>query len=183
MRSGRCSLLERGYPAYISKHRAMATKLTSILTPETTATDNAKGTISATKIKYIYFNLIHPQNQDFTMQKSILNLTLSIGLLTLGFTQTAFAGQQTTTHTGPNGNTITTKRSYDDGQQTTTHTGPNGNTITIDRRYDNGKLKTTLTGPNGNTIKIDRRYDNGQLKTTRTGINGNNQMTNRSIYR
>jgi hypothetical protein len=94
------------------------------------------------------------------MQKSILNLTLSIGLLTLGFTQTAFAGQLNTTRTGPNGNTITTNRSY-----------------------GNGQLNTTRTGPNGNTTTTNRRYSNGQQTTTRTGPNGNSQVTNRSIYR
>lgn len=90
------------------------------------------------------------------MQKSILNLTLSIGLLTLGFAQTAFAGQQTTTRTGPNENTLTTNRSYRNGQQTTTRTGPNGNTQTTKRSYNNGQLNTTRTGPLGNTLKTNR---------------------------
>jgi hypothetical protein len=94
------------------------------------------------------------------MQKSILNLTLAIGLLTLGFTETALADRLTTTRTGPNGNTLTTNRSY-----------------------DNGQLTTTRTGPNGNTLTTNRRYGNGQLTTTRTGPNGNKQVTNRSIYR
>ncbi len=90
------------------------------------------------------------------MQKSILNLTLSIGLLTLGFAQTAFAGQLTTTRTGPLGNTLTTNRSYGNGQQTTTRTGPLGNTQTTNRRYSNGQLNTTRTGPLGNTLKTNR---------------------------
>jgi hypothetical protein len=68
------------------------------------------------------------------MQKSIFNLVLAIlpwigfanGLATLGFTQTAFA-QQTTTRTGPNGNSQVTTRTAGNGQETTTRTGPNGN--------------------------------------------------------
>jgi hypothetical protein len=90
------------------------------------------------------------------MQKSILNLTLSIGLLTLGFAQTAFAGEQTTTRTGPNGNSQTTTRSVEPGQQNTTRTGPKGNTQTTNRSYGNGQQNTTRTGPKGNTQTTNR---------------------------
>jgi hypothetical protein len=67
------------------------------------------------------------------MQKSIFNLALAIGFATLGFTQTAFAGQQTTTRTGPYGNSQVTNRTYGNGQQTTTRTGPKGRTQTTNR--------------------------------------------------
>jgi hypothetical protein len=67
------------------------------------------------------------------MKNSILNLTLAIGLLTLGFVQTAFAGEQTTTRTGPNGNTQTTNRTYGNGQQNTTRTGLKGNSQVTNR--------------------------------------------------
>jgi hypothetical protein len=90
------------------------------------------------------------------MKNSILNLTLAIGLLTLGFTQTAFAGQQNTTRTGPKGNTQTTNRSYGNGQQNTTRTGPKGNTQTTNRSYGNGQQNTTRTGPKGNTQTTNR---------------------------
>ena len=69
------------------------------------------------------------------MQKSILNLTLAIGLV-IGFAQTAFAGELTTTRTGPNGNSQVTKRTYNNGQLTTTRNGPNGNSqVTIRSIY------------------------------------------------
>jgi hypothetical protein len=93
------------------------------------------------------------------MQKSILSLSISIGLLVVGFSQTAFA-QQTTTRTGPNGNSQVTNRTYNgNGQQTTTRTGPNGNT---------GVTNRTFTGT-------------GQQTTTRTGPKGKTQTTNRSV--
>lgn len=66
------------------------------------------------------------------MQKSILCFSLSLGLSILGLNSAAFA-QQTTTRTGPNGNTQTTNRSWGNGQQTTTRTSPNGNTQTTNR--------------------------------------------------
>jgi hypothetical protein len=86
------------------------------------------------------------------MKNSILNLTLAIGLLTLGFTQTAFASEQTTTRTGPNGNSQTTTRSAVPGEQTTTRTGPNGNSQTTTRSAVPGEQTTTRTGPNGNSL-------------------------------
>ena len=69
------------------------------------------------------------------MQKSILCLSLSLGLSLLGLNSTAFA-QQTTTRTGPNGNTQTTNRTWGNGQQSTTRTGPNGNSQTTIRRIN-----------------------------------------------
>jgi hypothetical protein len=90
------------------------------------------------------------------MQKSILNLTLAIGLLTLGFTQTAFAGQQNTTRTGPKGNSQVTNRSYGNGQQNTTRTGPKGNSQVTNRSYGNGQQNTTRTGPKGNSQVTNR---------------------------
>ncbi len=87
------------------------------------------------------------------MQKSILSLSITLGLVILGFDQTAFAGQATTTRTGPNGNSASTNRTYGGGSQTTTRTGPNGNSAVtnINRSYSNGSLTTTRTGPKGNT--------------------------------
>jgi hypothetical protein len=95
------------------------------------------------------------------MQKSIIGLSLSIGLVILGLGQTAFAGQQTTTRTGPNGNSAVTNRNYSgNGTQTTTRTGPNGNSAVtnINRTYSNGQLNTTRTGPNGNTLNTNRSF-------------------------
>lgn len=66
------------------------------------------------------------------MQKSIVNVSLVIGLLTLGFGQAALAGQQTTTRT-INGKSQVTNRTYGGGKQTTTRTGPYGNTQTTNR--------------------------------------------------
>ncbi len=91
------------------------------------------------------------------MQKSIFSFTLIIGLVTLGCTQAAFAGQ-TTTRTGSKGNSAVTNRSYGNGQQT-----------------------TTRTGPNGNSEATNRSYGYGQQTTTRTGIKGKTQTTNRSV--
>jgi hypothetical protein len=44
------------------------------------------------------------------MRKSILSFSFAIGLVFLEFSQAALAGQQTTTRTGPNGNSQTTTR-------------------------------------------------------------------------
>jgi hypothetical protein len=90
------------------------------------------------------------------MKNSIFNLTLAIGLLTLGFTQIAFACEQTTTRTGPNGNSQTTTRSVEPGQQTTTRTGSNGNSQTTTRSAVPGEQTTTRTGPNGNSQTTTR---------------------------
>ena len=67
------------------------------------------------------------------MRKSIFSLSFALGLAFLGFSQAAFAGEQTTTRTGPNGNSATTTRTWGNGQQTTTRTGPNGNSTTTTR--------------------------------------------------
>jgi hypothetical protein len=109
---------------------------------QTTAADNAKPTISATKIKVDLFQLNSPS------QSGLYHAEI--------YPQLDFIGQQTTTRTGPLGNTLTTNRSYGNGQQTTTRTGPNGNTITTNRSYGNGQLNTTRTGPLGNTLKTNR---------------------------
>lgn len=61
------------------------------------------------------------------MKKLTLGLSLFLGLMSIGISQASFAGQ-TTTRTGPNGNTQTTNRTAGNGQQTTTRTGPNGKT-------------------------------------------------------
>jgi hypothetical protein len=66
------------------------------------------------------------------MQKSIFTLSLAIGLTMLTIGQAAIAGQ-TTTRTGPAGNTQTTNRSVGNGSQTTTRTGPYGGTQTTKR--------------------------------------------------
>jgi uncharacterized protein (UPF0333 family) len=90
------------------------------------------------------------------MRKSILNLSLALGFVVLGFGQAAFAGQQTTTRTGPNGNSQVTNRTYGNGQQTTTRTGPNGKAQVTNRTYGNGQQTTTRTGPNGNVQTTKR---------------------------
>jgi hypothetical protein len=92
------------------------------------------------------------------MSKSILSLSVALGLTLLGFNQAAFAGQQTTTRTGPNGKTQITNRTYGNGQQTTTRTGPYGNTQTTNRTYGNGQQTTTRTGPYGNTQTTHRSF-------------------------
>ncbi len=95
------------------------------------------------------------------MQKSIVGLSISIGLVILGLGQTAFAGQFTTTRTGPNSNSAITNRNYSgNGTQTTTRTGPNGNSAVtkINRTYSDGQLNTTRTGPKGNTATTNRSF-------------------------
>ncbi|AFY94175.1 hypothetical protein [Chamaesiphon minutus] len=86
------------------------------------------------------------------MQKSILNLSISIALLIIGCSQAAFA-QQTTIRTGPYGNSSVTNRSYNgNGKQTTTRTGPYGNSSVTNRTFTGaGKQTTTRTGPYGKT--------------------------------
>ena len=49
------------------------------------------------------------------MKKSILSFSFALGLALLGLSGTAFA-QQTTTRTGPSGNSQTTTRTAGDGQ-------------------------------------------------------------------
>jgi hypothetical protein len=94
-------------------------------------------------------------NQENIMQKSILSLSLAIGLTIISLSSTAIAGQ-TTNRTGPKGNTQTTNRSVGNGSQTATRTGPKGNTQTTNRSVGNGSQTTTRTGPNGNTQTTDR---------------------------
>jgi hypothetical protein len=96
------------------------------------------------------------------MQKSIISLSISIGLVILGFAQTAFAGQLTTIRTGSHGNSAVTNRTYGGGSQTTTRTGPKGNSA---------------------VTNINRSYGNGSLNTTRTGTKGNTGTTTRSVYK
>ena len=92
------------------------------------------------------------------MRKSILSLSIALGLACFGFSQAAFAGQQTTTRTGPNGRSQVTNRTYGNGQQTTTRTGPNGNSQVTNRTYGNGQQTTTRTGPRGNTGTTTRTF-------------------------
>lgn len=89
------------------------------------------------------------------MKKSILGISCVLGLSLVSLSQASFA-QQTTTRTGPNGNTQTTTRAVGNGQQTTTRTGPQGNTQTTTRTAGNGQQSTTRTGPQGNTQTITR---------------------------
>jgi hypothetical protein len=92
------------------------------------------------------------------MSKSIVKLTLVLGFIACGFTQTAFAGQQTTTRTGPKGNSQVTNRAYGNGAQTTTRTGPKGNSQVTNRTYGNGAQTTTRTGPQGNSQVTNRTF-------------------------
>jgi hypothetical protein len=89
------------------------------------------------------------------MKKLTLGLSLSLGLLLMGLSQPAFAGQ-TTTRTGPYGRTQTTNRTVGNGQQTTTRTGPYGRTQTTNRTVGNGQQTTTRTGPYGRTQTTTR---------------------------
>jgi hypothetical protein len=89
------------------------------------------------------------------MRTSILALSGAIALSFLGFSPAAFA-QQTTTRTGPYGNTQTTNRTISNGVQTTTRTGPYGKTQTTNRTVSNGVQTTTRTGPYGNTQTTNR---------------------------
>ena len=89
--------------------------------------------------------------------KSLISISL-IGLTLTAFTPSVFAGQ-TTTRTGPRGNTQTTERKVDDGKQTTTRTGPRHNTQTTERKVDDGKQTTTRTGPRGNTQTTERQVN------------------------
>ncbi|NJR52010.1 MAG: hypothetical protein HC780_22995 [Leptolyngbyaceae cyanobacterium CSU_1_3] len=89
------------------------------------------------------------------MQKFIFSLSLAIGLTTLTIGQAAIA-QQTTTRTGPYGNTLPSNRSVNNGVQTTTRTGPKGNSAVTNRSVNNGVQTTTRTGPYGNTQTTQR---------------------------
>jgi hypothetical protein len=75
------------------------------------------------------------------------------------FSPVAFAGEQTTTRTGPYGNQQTTQRTWSSGQQTTTRTGPYGNQQTTDRTWGNGQQTTTRTGPYGNQQTTTRSLE------------------------
>lgn len=90
------------------------------------------------------------------MKTSALSISIALGLAILNLGQPVFASEQTTTRTGPNGNTRTTERVLSDGQQTTTRTGSNGNTQTTDRIWGDGQQTTTRTGANGNTQTTTR---------------------------
>lgn len=83
------------------------------------------------------------------MKKLTFGLSISLGLLLIGSSQSAFAGQ-TNTFTGPYGGTIT--GTYSNGQETITRKGPYGGTQQINRDLVNGQQTIILTGPNGGTI-------------------------------
>ncbi len=90
------------------------------------------------------------------MKNSALSLSIALSLAVLSLGKPAFAGEQTTVRTGPNGNTQTTQRVYGDGQQTVTRTSSNGNTQTTERVYSDGQQTVTRTSPNGNTQTTTR---------------------------
>lgn len=92
-----------------------------------------------------WFNV---STKEYIMRKSILSFSCALGLALLGMGSAAFA-QQTTTRTGPNGNSQTTTRTAGNGQQTTTRTGSNGNSQTTTRTAGDGQQTTTRTGSNG----------------------------------
>jgi hypothetical protein len=69
------------------------------------------------------------------MQKSIFAALLPIAVVVFGFNSSAFAGQQTTTRTGPNGRQQVTTRTVGNGQQTTIRTGSNGRQQTTTRTF------------------------------------------------
>jgi hypothetical protein len=83
------------------------------------------------------------------MQKSIFAAFLPIAIVVFGFNSSAFAGQQITTRTGPNGRQQVTSRTVGNGQQTTTRTGPSGRQQVTSRTVGNGQQTTIRTGPNG----------------------------------
>jgi hypothetical protein len=91
------------------------------------------------------------------MRKSIFSISFVTGLAFLGFSQAAFAGQQTI-RTGPYGNSQVTTRTAGNGQQTTTRTGPYGRSQVTNRTYSNGQQTTTRTGPYGRSQVTNRTF-------------------------
>jgi hypothetical protein len=142
------------------------------------AADNGNGILP-----YLSMNVSPYLKQEYIMRKLVLSLSFAMGLAILGWSQGAVAGQQTTTRTGPNGNSQVTTRIAGNGQQTTTRTGPNGNSQVTTRTAGNGQQTTTRTGPNGNSQVTTRTAGNGQQTTIRTGPNGNSQTTTRTRFR
>jgi hypothetical protein len=111
------------------------------------------------------------------MKKLTFGLSISLGLLLISSSQSAFAGQ-TTTFTGPYGGTST--RTFSNGQQTINRQGPYGGTQQINRDFVNGKQTATFTGPYGGTST--RTFSNGQQTITRKGPYGGTQQTIRNIH-
>jgi hypothetical protein len=71
------------------------------------------------------------------MKKLVFVLPLALGLV-LASQQQSWS-QQTTTRTGPNGNSVTTTREVDKPctkEMQTTRSGPNGNSVTTTRSKD-----------------------------------------------
>jgi hypothetical protein len=110
-----------------------------------------------TNLRKIPFYSVISTQKESIVKKSILSVSFALGLSLFGLSQASFA-QQTTTRTGPNGNTQTTTRAVSNGQQTTTRTGPYGNTQTTTRTVSNGQQTTTRSGPYGNTQTTTRTW-------------------------
>ncbi len=83
------------------------------------------------------------------MKKLTFGLSISLGLLLIGSSQSAFAGQ-TNTFTGPYGGTTT--RTFSNNQETINRRGPYGGTQQINRDFVNGQQTVTFTGTNGGNI-------------------------------
>lgn len=92
------------------------------------------------------------------MRKSIFSLSLVLGFMLVGFGQAALAGGRTVERTGPEGNSRTTERTWEDGDQTVERTGPEGNSRTTERTVDDDTLNTTRTGPEGNSRTVERTW-------------------------
>jgi type IV secretory pathway VirB6-like protein len=118
------------------------------------ATDSTKRQ-TLTPLRKVTFYSVLSIPKELIVKKSILSISFVLGLSLVSFSQASFA-QQTTTRSGPNGNTQTTTRAAGNGQQTTTRTAPNGNTQTTTRTAGNGQQTTTRTGPSGNTQTTTR---------------------------
>jgi hypothetical protein len=117
----------------------------------------------------------HLMNQLYKWAIFILGLALSL--------TGAIEAQETSTHTTPQGNSLTDTRSLQDGQYTNdkTVTAPNGQTYTNDKTMShNGSgqvvSQDTQNGPNGRsaTATDTRSLENGQYTNdkTVTGPNG-----------
>ena len=93
------------------------------------------------------------------MRKSIVSLSLGLGLVFLGLSQAAVAGGRTVERTGSEGNSRIIERTWDNGEQTIERTGPEGNSRTTTRTAEDGELNTTRTGPQGNSRTTTRSVD------------------------
>jgi hypothetical protein len=105
------------------------------------------------------------------MNKLTFGLSISLGLLLIGSSQSAFAGQ-TNTANSPYGGTIT--RIFNNAQQIINRQGSYGGKPQINRDSVNGQSSVTFIGPYGGTIT--QTLGNGQQTITRKGPYGGVQQ-------